>query len=228
MGLLSQFYTLMYQSRRRRFLGVTVATWIILLLLLLALWAFMSRWSPLLYNGALILAALLAVAYWVVGRLGYTRFVPDETMALDPEFAAPRVESRVPLRATGIFSVRDYERYVLEETAEYWRVPMGQHVIMVHHGPEQFLYQILEPHYVRAVTPGFLLYGRQPQPAIAVQFVVSWAPEMAREPRFYPGAPEPQERAPSEERTIYFTFDHDADRYAVWRSLVEGGSERAE
>ncbi len=142
-------------------------------------------------------------------------------MALDPEFAAPRNESRVPLRATGVFSVRDYERYVLEESAEYWRVPLGHHVIMVQNGPGQYLYQITEPQYIRNISAGYLLYGRRPQEALALQFVVSWSPDLAHEPRFYPGAQEDEQQQPTEERTIYFTFDHDADRHAVWRSLLE-------
>lgn len=227
MHFLSRFYALLYTTRHRRFLGVTLSSWLIFLLLLLAMWAFFSRWPAWIANAALLAAVLLHAGYWIAGRRGYTRFVAAGDMSLDPEFAAPRDESRVPLRATGVFSVRDYERYVLEESAEYWRVPMGQHVIMVQNGPGQYLYQILEPHYIRTVQPGYLLYGRRPQEAIAVNFVVSWTPEMAKEPRFYPDAQEPTERTPSEERTIYFTFDHDADRYAVWRSLVESLSRAA-
>ena len=53
------------------------------------------------------------VGYWIAGRRGYTRFVADDELQLDLEFASPRDESRVPIRATGVFSVRDYERYVL-------------------------------------------------------------------------------------------------------------------
>lgn len=221
MRFLSQLYTFLYLTRRRTFLGVTLATWMMLLLLLLALWAFLLRWPPWISQAALIGTAILMVGYWLAGRKGYTRFVDDEGMTLDPEFAAPRNESRVPLRATGVFSVRDYERYVLEESAEYWRVPHGHHVFMVQHSPGQFLYQIVEPEYIRDIRPGYLLYGRHPQKALALQFLVSWSPEMAHEPSYYPGAAEEPLRAPSEQRTIYFTFDHDADRFAVWRSLLE-------
>jgi hypothetical protein len=193
----------------------------VLLLLLLALWAFLLRWPGWVSQVALLVALALIVGYWIAGRRGYTRFVDDDDMALDPEFASPRDESRVPLRATGIFSVRDYEKYVLDEPAEYWRVPMGHHVIMVRNGPGQYLYQIVEPQHIRDLKAGYLLYGRHPQKALALRFLVSWSPELAREPTFYPGAPEEPVRGPSEERTIYFTFDHDADRFAVWRSLLE-------
>lgn len=221
MRILSQIYAFMYLTRRRTLLGVTLATWMVLLLLLFALWAFMLRWPALISQVALLGALALMVGYWVAGRKGYTRFVSDEEMALDPEFASPRDESRVPLRATGIFSVRDYERYVLQESAEYWRVPMGHHVIMVQNSPGQYLYQIVEPQHIRDITPGYLLYGRHAQKALALHFLVSWSPEMAREPSYFPGAPQEPVPGPGEQRTIYFTFEHDADRFAVWRSLLE-------
>ena len=222
MRLLSQLYAVLYLTRRHSLLGVSLAAWIVILLLVLALWAFMLRWPSWLTPTFLLLALLLIVGYWIAGRRGYTRFVGDSNMVLDDEFAAPQDENRVPLRATGVFSVQDYERYVLEEPAEYWRVPLGHHVFMVQSEPGQFLYQIIEPQNIRGLEPGYLLYGRNPQKALALRFLVSWSPEMSREPRFYQlGAREETERVPSEERTIYCTFDHDADRYAVWRSLLE-------
>lgn len=224
MRFLSQLYTFMYQTQRRRLLGVTLASWLIVLLLAIALWSFFLSWPPWVSNAALFVALVLIAGYWIASRKGYTRFVDDDSMKLDPEFASPQDESRVPLRATGIFSVRDYERYVLEESAEYWRVPAGHHVIMVEHAPGQYLYQIIEQHYIRGVRPGYLLYGRRPQKAMALQFIVSWSPELAREPSYYPGAQEETQRQPSEERTIYFTFETDADRYAVWRSLIESSN----
>lgn len=225
MRFLSRLYAFMYQTRRRSFLGVTLATWLVVLLLALALWSFFLTWSMWVTNTALAMAVILIVGYWIAGRRGYTRFVDDDDMELDPEFASPRDESRVPLRATGVFSVRDYERYVLEESAEYWRVPAGHHVIMVENAPGQYLYQLIEPEYIRGVRPGYLLFGRRPQKAIALHFIVSWSPELAREPSYYRGAQEETKRQqPSVERTIYFTFETDADRYAVWRSLLESRS----
>lgn len=221
MRFLSQLYTFMYKTQRRRFLGVTLATWLVMLILALALWSFFLMWPMWITNGALVVAVALIAGYWLASRKGYTRFVADDEMELDPEFASPQDESRVPVRATGIFSVRDYERYVLEESAEYWRVPAGHHVIMVENAPGQYLYQLIEPEYILDVRPGYLLFGRRPQKAIALQFVVSWSPELAREPSYYPGTQEETKRRPSEERTIYFTFETDADRYAIWRSLLE-------
>lgn len=221
MNILSRLNAFTYASRRRSCLGVTLATWIVFLLLFVALWARLAGWSSWIGNGALLLAAVIVIGVWLLSRSGYTRFVPDESLTLDPEFAAPLDENRVPLRATGIFSVQNYENYVLEEEAQYWRVPVGHHVIMVQNGPDQYLYQIVEPQHIRAVTPGFLHFGPAPREAIAVRFAVTWGPDIEDEPSPFPGAAPPEERPPAEERTVYFTFDNDADRHAVWRSFVQ-------
>jgi hypothetical protein len=179
------------------------------------------RWGPLFTFLWLGLSLLIFIAYAIAGRLGYKRFVAAPAMALDEDFAVPKDEHRVPLRATGIFSVQDYEGYVLEHPAEYWRVPLGQHVFMVQQQPGRFLYQIVEPDHIKAIEPGYLLFGKKPQKALALHFLVSWGPDFVDEPRLrYVATDEPQGRAPTEERTIYFTFDHEADRHAVWKSLL--------
>ena len=94
MHILSRLYAFTYSTRHRRFLGVTIAAWLVLLLLTLALWAFFARWAPWISNAALFLAVAIMVGYWLAGRRGYTRFITDDGIILDPEFAAPRDESR--------------------------------------------------------------------------------------------------------------------------------------
>lgn len=221
MRFLSRLYGFLFWSKSQEFLGVSLRTWFVLLPLSLFFTGFWLRWPTLLTLFWLGLAFLLLLAYFWARRAGFKRFVSDPDMALDEEFAAPRPEQHVPLRATGVFSVKEREDYVLEHPAEYWRVPMGQHVFMVQQQPGSFLYQIVEPQYIQSVEPGYLLSGREPQKALALHFLVSWGPEFAFEPSFYHFDDGLPEQRPSEERTIYFTFDHDADRFAVWRSLLE-------
>ena len=223
MRILSQLYAFMYWSKRRYFLGFALSTWIRLLPLAIFLVGLARGW-PLPLNFAwVVLSILLFILYAVGRRAGYKRFVPEPAMALDDDFAAPRHEQRVPLRATGLFSVQDREEYVLERPGAYWRVPLGQHVIMVEEGPGRFLYQIINPRHVHVVEPGYLLFGRQPQKALALRFTVSWGPQYATEPVYY-YTPEPGEtEVDRETRTVFFTFDHDADRHAVWKSLLEEG-----
>jgi hypothetical protein len=70
MRFLSQLYAFMYQTQRRKFLGVALSTWIVLLLLMLALWAFMLRWPGIISKAALLFAVALVAGYWLAGRRG--------------------------------------------------------------------------------------------------------------------------------------------------------------
>lgn len=223
MRLLSQLYAFMYWSKRHTFLGFALGTWLRLLPVALFLVGLAQGWPLLLNLFWLALALLLFLLYALGRRAGYKRFVSEPQMALDDDFAVPRSEQRVPLRATGIFSVQDREEYVLERPGAYWRVPLGQHVFMVEEGPGRYLYQIINPNHVHVVEPGYLLFGRHPQKALALRFTVSWGPQFATEPVYY-YTPEPEEtELEGETRTVFITFDHDADRHAVWKSLLQEG-----
>ncbi|HSM58168.1 MAG TPA: hypothetical protein VK879_18580 [Candidatus Sulfomarinibacteraceae bacterium] len=221
MQILSRLYAFLYWSQKRGVLGISLRTWLILLPLALFVAGFWLRWPAPLTVLWLILAILLWLVYLLARRAGFKRFVSNPDMSLDEEFAAPVPEQHVPLRATGVFSVKEHEDYVLEHPAEYWRVPMGQHIFMVQQQPGRFLYQIVEPQHIQAVEPGYLLCGREPQKALALHFLVSWGPEFAHEPSYYHFDEALPDQKAGEERTIYVTFDHDADRFAVWRSLLQ-------
>lgn len=221
MRIISLVYAFMYWSKRQRPLGVAISTWLVLLPLAVAVVGLLLDWS----SGTLLslvgMSALTRIAYYLAGRNGYKRFIAEPRMSLDKEFAAPHDEDRVPLQATGVFSVSGREAYVLEHPGKYWRVPLGQHVFMVEQQPGRFLYQIIEADNVREVEAGLLAFGREPRKALALHFYATWGPQFAVEPTFYYGAPQQMETPSAEERTIYLTFDHDADRHAVWRSLLE-------
>lgn len=225
MQILSRLYAYLYWSKRRGILGISLHTWLIILFLGMFIAALWLRWPTPVILFWLVLSILLWLALLVARRAGFKRFVSDPDMSLDKEFAAPVPEQHVPLRATGVFSVKEYEDYVLEHPAEYWHVPMGQHIFMVQQQPGRFLYQIVEPQHIQAVEPGYLLHGPEPQKALALHFLVSWGPEFAQEPSYYHFDDALTDQKPKEKRTIYVTFDHDADRFAVWRSLLQNSEE---
>jgi hypothetical protein len=92
---------------------------------------------------------------------------------------------------------------------------------MVQEMPGRFLYQIINPEDVESVQPGYLLYGRQPQKALAVNFLATWGPQFAYQPSYtYVGQEEDAPAAVGVARTVYLTFDSDADRHTVWKSLL--------
>jgi hypothetical protein len=221
MSLISRLYAFLYWSQRHRLLGLSFRTWLVLLPIILAFAGLLRLWPLPVIFGLLGLSFLMALLAIVAARSGYKRFVPDGAMALDDEVEAPRNEHRIPLRATGIFSVHNREDYVLARPAEYWRVPLGQHVFMVQETPGRFLYQIINPEAVDSVQPGFLLYGREPQKALALNFLATWGPQFAYQPSYtYVGQEEEQPAVVGVARTVYLTFESDADRHTVWKSLL--------
>jgi len=221
--IISLLYAFMYWSKRQRLLGVALSTWLMILPLALVVVGLALDWAPGVLLLLVALSVALRIAYYLGSRSGFKRFVADPGLSLDREFAAPYDEDRVPLQATGVFSVSSREEYLLEHPGKYWRVPLGQHVFMVEQQPGRFLYQIIEPNNVREVEAGLLAFGREPRMALALHFFATWGPQFAVEPSFYYGSVQ-EDPPPAEARTIYLTFDHEADRHAVWRSLVESNS----
>lgn len=221
MSILSRFYAFLYWSSRHRLLGLSFRTWLVILPAILAFAGLLRAWPMAAILGLLLLSALLFALNVYAARSGYKRFVPDDAMALDDEYEAPRNEHRIPLHATGLFSVQDRENYVLARPAEYWRVPLGQHVFMVQELPGRFLYQIINPQDIESVQPGYLLYGREPQKALALNFLATWGPQFAYQPTYtYLGQEEEPPAVVGVARTVYLTFDSDADRHTVWKSLL--------
>lgn len=221
MRVLSLLYPLLYWSKRQRLLGAPISMWLVMLPLALAVVGLVLDASSAIVVLLVALSVTIGIIYYLAGRSGFKRFIPDPETPLDREFVAPHDEDRVPLKATGVFSISKREEYLLEHDGKYWRVPMGQHVFMVEQQPGSFLYQIIEPDKVCQVEAGLLAFGKEPRKALALHFLATWGPQFAAEPTFHYGSAQQPEPPPGEARTIYLTFDHDADRHAVWRSLVE-------
>ncbi len=220
MGLLSRLYAFLYWSSRPRLLGLSLRSLLVLLPLIVAFAALLRRWPMPVVFALLLLSAALFLLVFLAARSGYKRFVPDDSMALNDEYEAPRNEYRIALQATGVFSLHNREDYVLARPAEYWRVPLGQHVFMVQETPGRFLYQIINPQDIESVQPGYLLFGREPQKALALSFQATWGPQFAYQPSYtYVGQEEPP-AVVGVARTVYLTFASDADRHSVWKSLL--------
>jgi hypothetical protein len=89
---------------------------------------------------------------------------------------------------------------------------------MVEERPGRFLYQFFRGETLLAVRPGYFLFGAQPRPALALDFLSQWGPDMATgDTQYYVGG---NSAGRQPKRTIYFTFDHAADRRLVWRNLL--------
>jgi hypothetical protein len=210
---------LVYYTGHHTFLGARWSSWLKWALFIVTVTAWFTR-RPLILVivGALAFVALHFL-YWAVKRRGYIRFlaVHDPTQDRVEELLADN--KKVKTLATGIFSVSSHEAYVLRQPAEYWRVPVGDHAIMVQHQPGKFLYQFVQSGALKSVEAGYLIFGRRPQEALAITFLTTWGPEFAQytPKQFMTSANHTPARL---ERTIYLSFDNAEERRRVRRNLL--------
>jgi hypothetical protein len=219
MNLLGRLYAFLYYSQQRRFIFRVSA-----LVRYLPLVAAFAYWwlggAPYFLYAALLWALFVHLLYWRARKDGYIRFLDDGGASLPAGVEPLPANQKVPVRATGIFSVVDREAYVLERPAEYWRVPLNDHIVMVQQQPGRFLYQMFQAATLHEIKPGRLLFGVKPRPALAIRFTVTWGPEFTRYERTtYPASSNGHDGPAGSQRWIYLTFDDDAGRLAVWRTV---------
>ncbi len=216
---LSYLYWFTHWTSSHRFLGLCYSTLLKTALLFLLLVAWIRRWGQ--PSLLVILAAILIIylLYAYAKRAGYFRFVPGAANhtavhALDP---LPHYQ-RVPVKATGVFSLEHWEKHVLFRPAHYWQAPRGGHGIMVAHEPGRYLYQFFDAPSLISLQRGWILYGRRPSPALAISFHSIWGPELVKEPfRFFGRA---TEEPPPIQRAIYLSFEDPAQEQVVWLNIA--------
>jgi hypothetical protein len=214
---LAFIYALTYRTSHRRFFGFAIGWWVKLLALGLLLMIWTQQWE----RGVLVLALLLSgwvfLVYWRAHRVGYVKFIAEpKTSPTDP--VPLSANQRVPMWATGIFIVRDGGNYRLLNPAEYWQVPLGDHIVMVKLGPERYAYQFFNAAGLLEVQPGSLLFGTILRHTLAVTILETY---QAIEPiQFNFADPDKLDDLPSKKRVLYFTFANAEIQRAVWHNLV--------
>lgn len=175
-------------------------------------------------NAAILTLALLfgiwvSWLYWRARRLGYKTFVASESLLHSRDTLEPLPpDQRVRLKASGIFGVSDREEQVLMQPAEYWRVPLGDHTVMVQPEPDRFLYQFFNADKLQHLQPGWLICGLTPQEVLAVTFYSDWGKETLSLRDLYQGSDENNQD--KKLRTIYLAFDDKEDERAVWYTIA--------
>lgn len=215
---LARMYAFTYTAAHRKVLGLTVRGWLITLGLAFLLVGWWQRWSALVLAMMGLLLVWLIGSFWAARRANYTRFVVDgmDPMATtDVEMLSPN--EKVPAHATGAFSVSGYGNTVLFRPSHYWQVPLGDHIVMVEDRPNKFLYQFFSAATLQSVATGWLLYGGEPQEALAISFLSKWGPEYTKFQAYDDGQESP---LPPKPVTIYLTFAAEADRDRVWQTIV--------
>jgi hypothetical protein len=198
-------------ATRRRFLGPTVQGWLKLLAWGLLAAALLGRWGGLAIGITAVFLIWLYLSFWRAKRSGYSQFVTDDGAQGPPgDGAVLPPDTRQPLWATGVFSVQEFDKFVLLRRANYWRVPLGQQVVMVEHQREKYLYQFFSADSLRQVRRGWLIFGARPLPTLAVTFRSAWGD-------LTESTGERQETDKSV--TIYLSFADEVTLTAVWRSI---------
>jgi hypothetical protein len=170
--------------------------------------------------GLLLLATILLLVTgqgWARRRL-YVWFLPEAFSSAPPRPAALQPHDKVLVRATGLFNVDGQEAVWTDLVAYYRTFATREHAIMARRTPTRFLgfgerepetlgmwYLFITPTALARVTPGQLYFGREPRPALRLNY---------------------QHRTPKGKvapAVAYLSFDSTADRETVWADLVWDG-----
>jgi len=217
---LGRAFAFAYRSQWRRFLGYAISSWLKFIAITFFLSALVLRWGQPLITLALLLVVWIYFSYWRAAKLGYSRFVADETAvptanntgALDPG-------QRASLYASGIFAVVDREQSVLLRPAEYWLSPNGEHGVMVNEHTTKYLYQFFQANTLQTVQPGWMIFGKKPLRTLAISFLPTWGPANSDDVVTYMVGGGVNETNKGKIRTIYFTFEDTAVESQVWQTL---------
>jgi hypothetical protein len=218
-------YAILHATVRHTFIGATIRGWLINLPLLVALFLVLTG-EPIGRIIVIVVAALLLrLLYWKARRDGYVRFLDEETPHPGEGVTVVGESEKVPVKATGVFSVKDWQEYILAGAAEYWRVPMGDHAVMVNYAPGRFMYQFIRLGSIEQIQAGLLFHSRQPQKALAITFLTSWGPE-SEDPNFMFYAPSDESDPARKQRKMFLAFEDMAARDSVWLSLLSNGRQQ--
>ncbi len=214
-GVILQFA---YRLRRHIVSGWYLSRWLILLGLVAVVGTTIRSWPnpwPIAVVGGLFVVYVVIMTW--ASRLGFVRFKPD----LDPSdpfhqstpVPVPRYLQRLPVRASGLFSVEGEEEYYVDLDADFQTAATQEHMILARVHPSRFLllgrwpkfelgwwYIFFLPDMIQSVTMGYLHFGPQARLALRVVYVPG---EKTRE-------------------TAYLTAADPAVLRRIWESLKTG------
>jgi hypothetical protein len=221
-SLIGPLYAQLYWTIKTNFLGFAIAGWLKNLSFFLAIIALLFGWGFGIFILFVGVTLGLRILYWIAKRNGYIRFKPGGDIKANLDGKQIVADKKVQIDATGKFSVKNLEAYVVRQQAEYWRVPMGDHAVMIKQGTDRYLYQFIKADMVESVLAGTLFHGRQPVSALEITYQSTWGPE-TEDVSFMFYAPSESSNAKKMRRKLYLSIDDDNLLHAVWYSLTMDG-----
>ncbi len=220
-------YAFLFATDKHMFIGATISGWLKNVPLLLIPFMLLLGWPIAWPITMLILAIILRLLYWRARRDGYVRFTVEKAQQPGQDGSNLADNEKVPLRATGVFSVQDWEAYVLGRPAEYWRVARGDHAVMVRHSTGRFLYQFVRSDSVESIESGLICHGSRPYKALAINYLSIWGPN-SEDVDFMFYTPGDDSNPARRKQKMFLAFEDEATRDAVWYNLLNGADRSTE
>jgi len=138
---------------------------------------------------ALALSAVglvLVIIMLVSRRQKYVRFRQDESLAahLSPDVVPIRPDEKIPVRATGVFEVRDKRQHFVAAPADFATMETREHIVMariplsrmwlVAQSPKDMVgwwYAFAKPADIRSIQTGWLHHGFRPWPTLRLVYL---------------------------------------------------------
>ena len=219
---IGRLYAFAYTSQRRNFLGIPQSGWLRMGIFAVFAAALIGRWGWFAVGLTVLLWFYVSFVYRRARRADYNKFVADDTAVPPPPTAVPlKPNEKTAVHASGRYAVTDKaDTVLLQKPAHYWRVPLGDHVVMVQYRPKRFLYQFISPRTLQKVQRGWILYGKEPIPTLAITFLEVWGQDENASLQYYVGGGPTDDLSRLKPRTIYFSFADTAVLQKVWATLI--------
>jgi hypothetical protein len=222
---LGHLYASLYFTSDRLLMGASILGWITVVLFFLGLYLWLRSGSIAWFLALFFILFVLRAAYWIAKRDGFIVFTAQVDDQEPGDAKQVQDYQKFDLRASGVFSVAGLEEYMFRRPTKLWRVPMGDHALMVQRPTGRYLYQFIEVGYIKRMRPGCLVYGSRLNYALEINFRTTWGP-VAGETEFNWFAPGEASKPKRLKRTLYLGFENKADRDAVWHSIQRDNRER--
>lgn len=222
-----RLYAFAYTSRRRSFLGIPRSGWLRFGVVALFVASLIFRWGWVPSSLALLLWLYVGFIYRRAQREDYNKFVPDKTAVPPADAVKPFAPNeKVAVHASGRYAVSDKaDTVLLQRPAHYWTVPLGDQIVMVEYRPQRFLYQFFGERTLQKVEPGWILFGKEPIPTLAITFLEVWGQEPNNSLFYYVGGGPNDGLSHLKPRTIYFSFEDTAVLQRAWATLIKDARE---
>ncbi len=208
-----------YRTTRHYLFGLAISSWIKLITFGLMLLVWIQKWNSFFLGLIIFLFVWVWLNYRIARRAGFTKFIFQPTELVPSSELKPiPANQHVDVLATGIFTVHNWNEYVLLHPAGYWQVPLGDHVVMVKVGRQRFLYQFFNAECLQDIQSGWLLFGTRLRKTLAITFHETHFAISPKQFNFSNPADTGNTIGPK--RTIYFTFDDEEVHRAIWHTIL--------